>query len=81
MQNFMTYGNVGEPFQDEWRRDSLPQSCINEQDYEINCYVLLTLISFPGFCGGFGLFRPSPELTLKTPDLFSLDDGAGPFYL
>ena len=30
----MTYGNVGEPSQDEWRRDSLPQSCINEQDYE-----------------------------------------------
>ena len=80
-KTFMTYGNVDEPSQDERRRDSLPQSFINEQDYELNGYELLTLTSFPGLCGGFGLFRPNPELTLKTQDLFSLDDGAGPFYL
>ena len=36
MGNIITYGNVGEPSQDEWRRDSLLRSCINEQDYETN---------------------------------------------
>ena len=40
MGDILTYGNVGEPSQDEWHRDSLLQSYINEQDYETNRYVL-----------------------------------------
>ena len=77
----MTYGNVDEPSQGEGRRDPLPRSCINEQMYEVNQYVLLTLIFFPGFLAGFVPFHPSPELTLETRDLFSLGGGEGPFYL